>query len=120
MRGTKLRSAIHTILGPRRGWEESAHADIDAQPAFDDAADYAADGAFLGERFPHWMLPDDVVVLDELPHTATGKIMKAQLREMSMAMVQTPTGLPRELSSRKKDAENTLGSPPSSGIHSNS
>jgi fatty-acyl-CoA synthase len=38
--------------------------------------------AFLGDRFPHWMLPDDVVVLDELPHTATGKIMKAQLREM--------------------------------------
>ncbi len=38
--------------------------------------------AFLAERFPHWMLPDDVVVLDELPHTATGKIMKAQLREM--------------------------------------
>jgi 3-(methylthio)propionyl---CoA ligase len=38
--------------------------------------------AFLGERFPHWMLPDDVVVLEELPHTATGKIMKTQLREM--------------------------------------
>ena len=38
--------------------------------------------AFLAERFPHWMLPDDVVVLDELPHTATGKVMKAQLREM--------------------------------------
>ena len=37
--------------------------------------------AFLGDRFPRWMLPDDVVVLDELPHTATGKIMKAQLRE---------------------------------------
>ena len=37
--------------------------------------------AFLGDRFPHWMLPDDVVVLDELPHTATGKIMKTQLRE---------------------------------------
>ena len=28
------------------------------------------------------MLPDDVVVLDELPHTATGKIMKTRLREM--------------------------------------
>ena len=38
--------------------------------------------AFLGERFPHWMLPDDVVVLDELPHTATGKVMKTRLREM--------------------------------------
>jgi 3-(methylthio)propionyl---CoA ligase len=38
--------------------------------------------AFLGERFPHWMLPDDVVALDELPHTATGKVMKIRLREM--------------------------------------
>ena len=38
--------------------------------------------AFLGERFPRWMLPDDVVVLDELPHTATGKVMKTRLREM--------------------------------------
>ncbi|HKS88146.1 MAG TPA: long-chain-fatty-acid--CoA ligase [Stellaceae bacterium] len=38
--------------------------------------------AFLGERFPRWMLPDDVVVLDELPHTATGKVMKTRLREI--------------------------------------
>jgi fatty-acyl-CoA synthase len=37
--------------------------------------------AFLGERFPRWMLPDDVVVVDELPHTATGKVMKTRLRE---------------------------------------
>jgi fatty-acyl-CoA synthase len=28
------------------------------------------------------MLPDDVVLVAELPHTATGKIMKTQLREM--------------------------------------
>ena len=28
------------------------------------------------------MLPEDVVVLDELPHTATGKVMKTRLREM--------------------------------------
>jgi acyl-CoA synthetase (AMP-forming)/AMP-acid ligase II len=38
--------------------------------------------AFLAERFPHWMLPDDVAVLDEMPHTATGKVMKTRLREM--------------------------------------
>jgi acyl-CoA synthetase (AMP-forming)/AMP-acid ligase II len=38
--------------------------------------------AFLGRRFPRWMLPDDVVTLPELPHTATGKIMKTRLREM--------------------------------------
>jgi fatty-acyl-CoA synthase len=28
------------------------------------------------------MLPDEVVCIDEMPHTATGKIMKTRLREM--------------------------------------
>ena len=28
------------------------------------------------------MLPDDVATVDELPHTATGKIMKTSLREI--------------------------------------
>jgi fatty-acyl-CoA synthase len=27
-------------------------------------------------------MPDDVVFVDELPHTATGKLMKLKLREM--------------------------------------
>jgi len=38
--------------------------------------------AFLGERFPRWMLPDDVLVVDELPHTGTGKVLKTRLREL--------------------------------------
>jgi fatty-acyl-CoA synthase len=38
--------------------------------------------ALLGRHFPRWMLPDDVLVVDELPHTATGKIMKTRLREL--------------------------------------
>jgi len=38
--------------------------------------------AFLDQHFPRWILSDDVVVLDELPHTATGKVMKTRLREM--------------------------------------
>jgi fatty-acyl-CoA synthase len=38
--------------------------------------------AHLAERFPRWMLPDDVLVVDEIPHTATGKIMKTRLREL--------------------------------------
>ena len=37
---------------------------------------------FLARQFPKWMLPDDVVCIDEIPHTATGKIMKTRLREM--------------------------------------
>ncbi len=28
-----------------------------------------------------WMLPDDVVFTEELPHTATGKLLKTKLRE---------------------------------------
>jgi fatty-acyl-CoA synthase len=28
------------------------------------------------------MLPEDVVIVTELPHTATGKLMKTRLREM--------------------------------------
>ena len=27
-----------------------------------------------------WQLPDDVIFVDELPHTATGKILKTKLR----------------------------------------
>jgi acyl-CoA synthetase (AMP-forming)/AMP-acid ligase II len=41
--------------------------------------------AFLAEHFPRWMLPDDVLVVNELPHTATGKIMKTRLRELYAA-----------------------------------
>lgn len=32
-------------------------------------------------RIAHWWLPDDVAVVDEIPHTATGKINKLALRE---------------------------------------
>ncbi len=37
---------------------------------------------FLARQFPKWMLPDEVVCIDEMPHTATGKIMKTRLREL--------------------------------------
>ena len=37
--------------------------------------------AFLADKVAKWWLPDDVVVVDELPHTATGKVSKLTLRE---------------------------------------
>ena len=37
--------------------------------------------AFLAERVAKWWLPDDVAFIDELPHTATGKLQKTKLRE---------------------------------------
>jgi acyl-CoA synthetase (AMP-forming)/AMP-acid ligase II len=38
--------------------------------------------AFLEKHLAKWQLPDDVVVVQEIPHTATGKILKTRLREM--------------------------------------
>jgi len=36
---------------------------------------------YLGERVAKWWVPDDVVFVDQLPHTATGKLLKTKLRE---------------------------------------
>jgi fatty-acyl-CoA synthase len=37
--------------------------------------------AFFEGRVAKWWLPDDVVFVDTLPHTATGKLLKTKLRE---------------------------------------
>ncbi|MET0444507.1 MAG: fatty-acid--CoA ligase [Pseudorhodoplanes sp.] len=36
---------------------------------------------FMQGKIANWWLPDDVVFVDEIPHTATGKILKTALRE---------------------------------------
>jgi fatty-acyl-CoA synthase len=36
---------------------------------------------WLKERVAKWWLPDEVVFIDAIPHTATGKIHKTVLRE---------------------------------------
>jgi fatty-acyl-CoA synthase len=35
---------------------------------------------FMSGKIAKWMLPDDVIFLDQIPHTATGKILKTELR----------------------------------------
>jgi acyl-CoA synthetase (AMP-forming)/AMP-acid ligase II len=35
---------------------------------------------FLGSKMVKWWVPDDVVFVDELPRTATGKFSKLTLR----------------------------------------
>jgi fatty-acyl-CoA synthase len=37
---------------------------------------------FLKDKLHKWSLPDDVVFVDELPHTATGKLNKLALRKL--------------------------------------
>ena len=36
---------------------------------------------FLEGKIAKWWMPDDVVFVDDIPHTATGKIQKIALRE---------------------------------------
>ncbi len=37
--------------------------------------------SFLESKIAKWWMPDDVVFVTELPHTATGKLLKTKLRE---------------------------------------
>ncbi len=41
--------------------------------------------AFFEDRIAKWQIPDDVVFVTELPHTATGKLLKLKLREQFKA-----------------------------------
>ena len=69
------------VIGvPHSRWAERPLLIVTARPGRAPQCDALI--AFLAQRFPRWMLPDDVVVLDQLPHTATGKVMKIRLREM--------------------------------------
>jgi acyl-CoA synthetase (AMP-forming)/AMP-acid ligase II len=36
---------------------------------------------FLSGKIAKWSMPDDVVFVDSLPHTATGKLLKTELRK---------------------------------------
>ena len=37
--------------------------------------------AFLEGKIAKWWMPDDVIFIEEIPHTATGKIQKTVLRD---------------------------------------
>ncbi len=37
--------------------------------------------SLLEKRFAKWQLPDDIIFVDDLPHTATGKVSKLELRQ---------------------------------------
>ncbi|HKR97265.1 MAG TPA: hypothetical protein VJW55_17965, partial [Candidatus Angelobacter sp.] len=36
---------------------------------------------FLSAKFAKWQMPDDFVFVNDLPHTSTGKLLKAELRK---------------------------------------
>jgi fatty-acyl-CoA synthase len=60
-------------------WDERPLLVVVAKPGRE--IDKAALLAHIAPRVAKWWLPDDVVVVPEIPHTATGKILKTKLRE---------------------------------------
>jgi fatty-acyl-CoA synthase len=68
------------VIGvPHRKWDERPLLVVvkknDAALSRDDLMD------FMRDKVAKWCLPDDVVFVDAIPHTATGKVLKTKLRE---------------------------------------
>ena len=69
------------VIGvPHPRWGERPLLVVVAKPGRN--PDKATILAFLARHLAKWQLPDDVVFVAEIPHTATGKILKTKLREI--------------------------------------
>lgn len=60
-------------------WDERPILLLVAKPG--KTIDGAAIEAFLSERIAKWWMPDAIIVVAELPHTGTGKLIKNELRK---------------------------------------
>jgi acyl-CoA synthetase (AMP-forming)/AMP-acid ligase II len=60
-------------------WDERPILLIVKKPGVDASEAEIVD--YLKDKVAKWWLPDEIVFVDELPHTATGKILKRQLRD---------------------------------------
>ncbi len=68
------------VIGvPHPNWQERPLLILVVKPGA--AIDKDAMLAHLATRVAKWWLPDDVIVIDQLPHTATGKLYKLALRQ---------------------------------------
>jgi len=69
------------VIGlPHPKWDERPLLVIVAKPGRELAAETVI--GFLEGKIAKWQLPDEVVFVAEMPHGATGKVLKTQLREM--------------------------------------
>jgi fatty-acyl-CoA synthase len=72
-----LEAAVIAARHPR--WQERPllliHRKQDAQVTKEELLEY------LANKIVKWWMPDDVIFVDELPHTATGKVLKTRLRD---------------------------------------
>jgi fatty-acyl-CoA synthase len=66
------------VAVPHPKWQERPLALVVAQDGAKLTSEELRD--FLSPKFAKWQLPDAFVFVDELPHTSTGKLLKAELR----------------------------------------
>jgi fatty-acyl-CoA synthase len=70
-----------TVIGvPHEKWQERPVAFVVAREGVDRGTLNEEVMALLAEEYPKWWLPDDVVHIDSVPKTATGKFDKKVLR----------------------------------------
>ncbi|MCQ9378287.1 3-(methylthio)propionyl-CoA ligase [Methyloversatilis sp. XJ19-49] len=72
-----LEAAVIACRHPK--WDERPLLVVVKKPGAD--LDRATMLAFYEGRIARWQIPDDVVFVDEIPHTATGKMLKLKLRQ---------------------------------------
>jgi fatty-acyl-CoA synthase len=71
-----------TVIGvPHDRWQERPVAFVVPAAGVDGAALEDDLREMLAEEYPKWWLPDDIIEIDEVPKTATGKFDKKVLRE---------------------------------------
>jgi len=83
-------AAVVGVSHPR--WQERPLLFATLKPGVSASRDQVID--HLASRLPKWWLPDDVIFVNALPMTATGKIRKAELREAIAAGAYGQVGLP--------------------------
>ncbi len=71
-----------TVIGiPHERWQERPVAFVVPREGADDEALQNDLRELVQEDYPDWWVPDDVVYIEEIPKTATGKFSKKDLRE---------------------------------------
>jgi fatty-acyl-CoA synthase len=70
-------AAVIGIVHPK--WDERPLLIIVRKEGKDPKANDILD--YMQGKIAKWWMPDDVAFVDEIPHTATGKIQKMELRE---------------------------------------
>lgn len=74
-----LEAAVVGLPHPR--WSERPVAAVVPKPEYKDAISSEEILIFLGDRVAKWWLPDEVIMVEELPKTSVGKFAKTRLRD---------------------------------------